>query len=164
VQTRTLIRARDLAAFREAVIDRALAGAPLEARSRAVVVPTRAAAELLRQSIEIRLGGVRAAGAILPDFVTRREFVERLGAAAPWRSATVDARPSGSSFSNVRRRATAARPRIGGSPFPLRPGLIAAMLDFYDELHRRQRPVGVSPRRCSISSGVSAVPTVAARV
>jgi hypothetical protein len=32
VQTRTLIRARDLAAFREAVIDRALAGAPLEAR------------------------------------------------------------------------------------------------------------------------------------
>ena len=83
MQTRTLIRARDLAAFREAVIDRALAGGPLEARSRAVVVPTRAAAELLRQSIEIRLGGGRAAGAILPDFVTRREFVERLGAAAP---------------------------------------------------------------------------------
>jgi len=140
VQTRTLIRARDLAAFREAVIDRALAGAPLEARSRAVVVPTRAAAELLRQSIEVRLGGIQAAGAILPDFVTRREFVERLGAAAPGAPRLLTTAERLVLLERAA-HATAARPRIGGSPFPLRPGLIGAMLDFYDELHRRQRPV-----------------------
>jgi RecB family exonuclease len=140
VQTRTLIRARDLAAFREAVIDRALTGAPLDARSRAVIVPTRAAAELLRQSIEARLGHLRPAGAILPDFVTRREFVERLGAGVPG----VPRLLTGAErlvLLGCAARATAARPRISGSPFPLRPGLVAAMLDFYDELHRRQRPV-----------------------
>ena len=38
-------------------------------------------------------------------------------------------------------RATAARPRLGGAPFQLRVGLVASMLDFYDELQRRQRRV-----------------------
>jgi len=40
MQRRTLIRARDLTGFREAVIDRALSGTPIAARRRAVVVPT----------------------------------------------------------------------------------------------------------------------------
>ena len=140
MQRRTLIRAHDLAAFREAVIHRALAGAPIDARRRAVVVPTRAAAELLRQSIEARLGRELPAGAILPDFVTRLEFVERLGAAIPGAHRILSTAER-LVFLERAARLTAARPRMSGAPFPLRPGLIAAMLDFYDELHRRQRPV-----------------------
>ncbi|HXT68569.1 MAG TPA: PD-(D/E)XK nuclease family protein [Vicinamibacterales bacterium] len=139
-QRRTLIRARDLAAFRAAVIDRALSGAPMDARRRAVVVPTRAAAELLRQSIETGLAVDRPPAVVLPDFVTRRELVERLGAAMP----EVPRLLSGLERLVLLERAaarTSLRPRMSGSPFPLRPGLIAAMLDFYDELHRRQRPV-----------------------
>ena len=40
------------------------------------------------------------------------------------------------------RRPASRRPRAHGRrPFQLRPGLVAAMLDFYDELRRRQRTV-----------------------
>ena len=62
-QRRTLVRARDLAAFRAALVDLATTGRPLDARRRAVVVPTRASGELLRQTIEARC---RESGARLP--------------------------------------------------------------------------------------------------
>ncbi len=137
---RSLVRVRDLAAFRAAVIDRALAGAPIDARRRAVVVPTRAAAELLRQSIEARLGVDRPAAVVLPDFVTRRELVERLGSAMPDAPRLLSSLERQVLLARAAEQ-TARRPRVGGAPFQLRPGLVAAMLDFYDELHRRQRPV-----------------------
>lgn len=140
MQRRTLIRARDLSAFREAVIDKALAGDPVAARRRAVIVPTRAASELLRQSIERQLGQDRPAGVILPDFVTRVEFVERMGAAVR-NARRLLSRAERLVLLELAAKRTAARPRIGRAPFPLRPGLVEAMLDFYDELHRRQRPV-----------------------
>ena len=38
-------------------------------------------------------------------------------------------------------RRVSHRTRLGRAPFVLRPGLVAAMLDFYDELRRRQRTV-----------------------
>jgi hypothetical protein len=80
-QRRTLVRTRDLAAFRAALVDLATTGRPLDARRRAVVVPTRASAELLRQTIEARCRESRRA-CLLPDFVTRAELVERLARAS----------------------------------------------------------------------------------
>lgn len=49
---RRLVRTADLAGFRRAVARLALEGAPLDARRRAVIVPTRASIELLRQTLE----------------------------------------------------------------------------------------------------------------
>ena len=46
-QSRVLIRARGLAAFRAALVRLVRSGAPIDARRRAVLVPTRAAGELL---------------------------------------------------------------------------------------------------------------------
>ena len=139
-QRRTLVRARDLSSFREALIELALDGSPLDARRRLVVVPTRASAELLRQAVEARLGGSRPSSAILPDFVTRAELITRLLDGVPGRPPMLQRAEREVLLERVA-RATADRPRLRGAPYPLRPGLVTAMLDFYDELRRRQRTV-----------------------
>ena len=77
---------------------------------------------------------------ILPDIVTREDWLDRMRAALP------DAPPLLSRLARERSlahaaHAAAARRMVGGSPFELRPGLIAAMLDLYDELKRRQQSV-----------------------
>ena len=133
MQQRRLIRTRTLAAFRHALVDLAHEGAPLDARRRAIVVPTGAAAELLRQTMEARLrGGARA----WPDLVTRAELIDRLAGAVPgW--PRLLARTEREVLMHEAARRVAIRPRMQGAPFPLRPGLVAAMLDFYDELRRR---------------------------
>jgi len=139
IQRRTLVRARDLAAFRASLVDLSTAGGPLAARRRAVVVPTRASAELLRQTIESRC---RATGEarLLPDFFTRTDLVDRLAQSAPGRVALLG-RAEREVLLERAARSTAGRPRLGGAPFPMRPGLVTAMLDFYDELRRRHRNV-----------------------
>jgi len=140
MQRRRLIRARDLSAFKDAIVDLALEGSPIDARSRAVLVPTRAAAELLRQTIESRLGTARPRAVLLPDLLTRAEWLERWLAALPTARRLLT-RAEREVLLDRAARLTSQRPRMGGAPFPLRPGLIAAMLDFYDELRRRQRTV-----------------------
>ena len=140
LQRRTLIRARDLAAFRAALVDLATAGRPLDARRRAVVVPTRASAELLRQTIERACRASGRAAQILPDFVTRADLIDRLALAVPGHPAMLS-RAEREVLLERAARATAGRGRLGGAPFHLRPGLVSAMLDFYDELRRRQRTV-----------------------
>ena len=140
MQQRTLFRARDLAAFRQTLAVRALEGAPLAARRRIVVVPTRAAAELLRRTLERRAASAGAAALLLPEFVTRAELVERLAEVLPGRPRVMPRIEREVLLERAAREA-ARRPRLGGAPFPLRPGLVAAMLDFYDELRRRQRTV-----------------------
>ncbi|HEX5070014.1 MAG TPA: PD-(D/E)XK nuclease family protein [Vicinamibacterales bacterium] len=140
MQRRRLIRARDLAAFKDALVEAALNGAPADARRRAILVPTRAAAELFRQTVEARLGATRPRAALLPDVLTRAEWLERLLAslASPRRLLT---RIEREVLLGRAARQTSERTRMGGAPFPLRPGLVSAMLDFYDELRRRQRTV-----------------------
>jgi RecB family exonuclease len=139
VNSRTLIRARDLAAFRQVLIDLALEGGVQDVLRRVIVVPTRAAAELLRQSIEGRLGAARPS-AMLPAVVTRDEWIARLHDAIPGRPRMLSRIERELLLERAARR-TAARPRVGRAPFHLRPGLAAALLDFYDELGRRQRTV-----------------------
>ncbi len=106
MQQRRIVRARDLAAFRDAVVALALEGAPLAARRRAVLVPTRASAELLRQTIESRLGVTRPAAVVLPDLLTRAEWLEHLLDAVPG-GRGCSAAPSARCCSSARR----ARPR-----------------------------------------------------
>ncbi len=137
---RFLVRARGLSTFREALVERALAGDSLEARRRIVLVPTRASAELLRQTIEQYAGTIGREALILPDILTRDDWMARLHDLLP------DAPPR---LSRIEREVlferaaveTGRRAKLGGAPFEIRPGLIAAMLEFYDELRRRQRTV-----------------------
>jgi hypothetical protein len=136
MQRQTLIRARSLATFRCELVRLATSGDPRAVRRRAIIVPTRASAELLRQAVEATLppGGA----VVLPDLVTRDDWMARLHAALPGalplltriEREVILARAAGQA---------AARPRLGGAPFAIRPGLVSAMLEFYDELRRRQR-------------------------
>ncbi len=140
MQRRTLIRARGLAGFRSALVELAVASGPREARRRVVVVPTRAAAELLRQTIEARAWRDGRAALILPDLVTRDEWVAQLHAALPGAPRWLSRIEREVLFERAA-RSTAARAGMAGGPFHLRPGMVAVMLDFYDELQRRQRTV-----------------------
>jgi hypothetical protein len=139
-QGRFLIRTRGLAAFREALADRAVAGSPVDARRRVILVPTRASAELLRQTIERRAFASSPGAVLLPDLLTRDDWVARLHDAlpsAPPRLTRVEREVLLERAALV----TKDRHRMGGAPFHIRPGLVAAMLDLYDELRRRQRSV-----------------------
>ena len=139
--SRRLIRTTDVAGFRRAVVRLATEGSLEEIRTRLVIVPTRASVELLRQTIERRISGGAAAMALLPDLVTRDEWMARWMLSLP-SAPRVLGRVEREMLMSVAAEATAARPRMGQAPFRLRPGLIGAMLDFYDELLRRQRSVG----------------------
>lgn len=140
LQQRTLIRARDLDAFRRALVTRALAGDPLDARRRVIIVPTRASAEVLRQSIEQQAQHDGRAAIVLPSLLTRDEWMANLHRALPGAPPLLSRFEREVIFERAARQ-TASRPRLGRAPFHIRPGLIAAALDFYDELHRRQRTV-----------------------
>ena len=135
-QQRTIVRARDLAAFRAAIVDLALSDPPLSRRRRVVIVPTRASGELLRQTFESE-----PRGRLLPDLMTRADFFERLQDALPGRPRLASRLEREVLLERAARETAAARTWLNGAPFHLRPGLVAEMLDFYDELRRRQRTV-----------------------
>ena len=141
MQRRTLVRARGLAAFRRALVDLALSGSSLEARRRVVIVPTGAAAELLRQSIERDVADRRQAAVLLPELVTRDQWIGRLATAVE--GAVLASRIEREVILERAARDTRLAHPAGSDLFELRPGLVGAMLDFFDELRRRQR----TPRR-----------------
>jgi RecB family exonuclease len=128
-----LIRASDLRVFQEAVVDLIPAGR--EARAMAVVVAGRSAAEELRRTIEdLRLPSSGEGALVMPDLVTRGELYGRL------HEHLRDAPPMLSEFDRevlLRLAAEDARSQGVPPPFRLRPGLVAAILGFYDELRRR---------------------------
>jgi len=139
--SRRLIRTTDVAGFRRAVVRLATDGSLAGIRQRLVIVPTRASVELLRQTIERQLEAGGQAMALLPDLVTRDEWMARWMLSLP-SAPRLLGRVEREMLMSVAAEATAARPHMGHAPFRLRPGLIGAMLDFYDELLRRQRSVG----------------------
>ena len=132
-----LIRASDLRIFQEAVVDSIPQG--WAARSTAIVVPGRSAAEELRRTLEDRRLSDDSGGAlVLPDLVSRGELYGELHVHLH------DAPAMLSEFEReVLLRLAADDARAGGAkpPFQLRPGLVAAILSFYDELRRRGRTV-----------------------
>jgi RecB family exonuclease len=140
MQRRELVRTRDLTSFRRALVERALEGPPWAARRRAVLVPTRAAAALLRQSIETAAADRGAQTVIVPACLTREEWLSTLHAALPGVAPLVT-RVEREVLLARAARAAGRRGWLPAPPFELRPGLVGAMLDFYDELGRRNRSV-----------------------
>jgi RecB family exonuclease len=140
MQQRTLIRTRGLAGFRRALEALALEGGALPARRRVIIVPTRASGELLRQTIERHALANAAQAVILPDLVTRDEWIGRLHLALPGAPPLLPDVEREVLLERAAGRA-ATRRGVGGEPFTLRPGLVSAMLGLYDELRRRQRTV-----------------------
>ena len=117
----------------------AIQGAPLDARDRLVIVPTRTAAEHLVRGIE----ETTPSAAILPDFATPSEFVHRLAErlTAPPRELSDEER-------EVLLR-VACRSVIADGvepPFRVRPGLVAEMVRFYDDLRRCQKDIDTFER------------------
>src|SRR3954470_13868823 len=138
-----LVRVATLQAFRDAVTTFACEGPPLAARNRIVIVPTRAAAAHLLRTIEdSRLGSTGAV--MLPEFVTRGELTATLADRLP---------PGARRLTEAEREVllgVAARFTAAAGdepPFKLRPGLVAEMLRFYDDLRWHRNSVDDFERR-----------------
>jgi RecB family exonuclease len=137
-----LVRVPDLHAFRDAVVTLATHGPNL------VIIPNRGAARQLGRLIH-RRGGEKASA----DLVTRDELYDRLhgGLRNPPRRLTPYERDvlvqaaAREASSALRLAPTLSATPIGLgeiSAFHLRPGLVAEMLRFYDQLRRQGQQVG----------------------
>src|SRR5262245_21378113 len=135
-RTTRLVRAADLRSFRSILVALATEGSPFDARHRVIVVPTRAAAHHLLRSIEDGLS--ERAATVLPDMVTRAELHDRLFERAPQHMPLLTV-PEREALLTVACEAvvdTGVKP-----PFRIRPGLVGAMLEFFDSLKRHQKSV-----------------------
>ena len=128
-RTTRLLRVPDLQAMHRAIAE-CVEG---PAATTAVLVPTAGAADALRRTLAARgVGDARCA------IVTREDFYLRLHAHVE------GAPPLLSAFERevlLTRAAESARAGGAAPPFSLRPGLIAEILAFYDELMRRDRTI-----------------------
>ena len=140
-RTTTLVRTANLQAFRTALVAFACEGAPLDARNRVVVVPTRAAAAQLTRTIENQR--LDRPAVVLPDLITPGELVGHFAQRVPLeRPILRDAEREvllGIACRSV--ASTGVRP-----PFRLRPGLMAEILRFYDTVRRQQKDVDTFER------------------
>lgn len=105
-------------------------------RDTAILVPTHGAAEELRRTLENHLLSTSRPAILWPDILTRQELYARLHQRLP------DAPPLLTDFEReviLRRAARDAAAAGVEPPFQLRPGLIVAILAFYDELRRNGR-------------------------
>ena len=131
-----LFRVPTLRAFRAAIVERLPLGDLDRARSTAVIVPTRSAARLLQRGIEDSLGDRQAA--VLPDFVTRREWyarlVERLDDPPP-------TLPDVDREVLMEAAAHAAITDGATPPFHLRSPLVGEMVALYDAIARQRQSV-----------------------
>jgi ATP-dependent helicase/nuclease subunit B len=140
-RTTRLIRVADLSAFRTAVAELSCRGGPLDARDRLVVVPTRAAAEQLRRSLEDRTlpeGGTLVLPDLLPVSELVLAFLRRLSDVPLLLEAERE----------VLLGVACRTARAAGfePPLRLRPGLVTEMLRFYDTLRLNQKTVDAFER------------------
>jgi ATP-dependent helicase/nuclease subunit B len=149
-RTIRLVRADGLPALHGALSSLAGGGTLGEVRSRVVLVPSRAAAYLLRQTLEdLRFRDVKAsedAALALPDVLTRADWYERMHERAGFAERRL------TPLEREVILGAAARDAIDAGavpPFRLRPGLIAEMLTFYDALQNRQRTIDAFARNVS---------------
>jgi len=141
-QRRRLLRAAGLAAFRETLLDLAIdPHDPLSARRRLLILPTQASIDVFRRTLESAWFDRGARAIILPDLVTRDEWITRLHAALPGAPVLLS-RMEREMLLERAASAAAGRRWIRRAPFEIRPGLVAEMLKLYDELRRRQRTIG----------------------
>jgi RecB family exonuclease len=139
----TLIRTPDLAGFRAALATRVGELSVWSARNAFVLVPSAAAAEQLRRTIEDRLltaerGTAERSAVVLPRLGTRAACYHTLASRLPRIPRLL------SSFEReviLTAAARAAEAHGVAPPFRIRPGLIAEMLDLYDHIRRLGRSV-----------------------
>ena len=135
-----LVVAATLPGFQRAVGGLAVRGGLADIRRRVVLVPSRAAADQLRHSLEARQfdAASRAGDAalVLPDLLTRDEWYQRMHerAGLPERRLTAIEREVILAAAAREAIEAGARP-----PFRLRAGLVAEMLALYDALGRQER-------------------------
>jgi hypothetical protein len=136
-----LLRASDLRTFQSAIAGVVPQG--WDARGTAIVVPSRSAAEELRRTIEDLTLSAGPGMVVMPALVTRQELYARLHehlADCPRLLTDFDREV-------LLRLAAEDAARAGAAPpFSLRPGLLAAILGFYDELRRRGRTIDALDR------------------
>ena len=120
-----LVRVPDLHAFRHAIAGLSLAGDARRVASRVVLVPTRGAALQLRRTI----------GSAAPALATREEFYGHL-------HRRLDSPPARlTAYERDVMVRSAAREVSPGEAWRLRPGFLAEMTRFYDQLRRQGRTV-----------------------
>lgn len=133
-----LHRAVDLDGFRRAVYDIAVSAQPFDVREHFVVVPTGAAADELRRTLEQLAWQDGHAALCLPRIGTRGDLLDTLAARLsppPSRLNAFDREVL------LARAARDARDAGAEPPFQVRPGLVAEMLLLYDALRRQLRTV-----------------------
>jgi RecB family exonuclease len=133
-----LFRVPDLSAFRATLADWIRALSPDEARDAFVVVPTRAAAEQLRRTVEDRALTANHRALIWPLVAPRRELYDELAARLPTAPAMLSPFEREVILAAVSRELVEQRLE---PPFQLRPGLVAEMLGLYDHIRRLGRQV-----------------------
>lgn len=145
-----LVRADGLPALHRALYALACGGSLADVRSRVVLVPSRAAAHLLRQTLEdLRFQDSppsRDAVLALPDLLTRDDWYQRMHERAGLTARRLTA------LEREVILGAAARDAVESGavpPFRLRPGLMAEMLAFYDALCRQQRTIEAFERNVS---------------
>jgi RecB family exonuclease len=150
-----LVRVPGLRTLHDAVALLAATTSIDRARRIAVIVPTQGAGDRLRRTLEHlwllddawptaavrRALGLdpppRAAAIVPPALVSRHGLYERLHAALPGASAVL----SPLERETLLAAAAGEAATVTNPPFPVRPGLLAEMLAFYDDLQRQHRTV-----------------------
>jgi RecB family exonuclease len=133
-----LIRVPDVASFRHVCVERALEGRAPDIRRRCLIVPSQAAAEQLRRTIEDERLRSGPAAVVLPWLLTRDGWRAALHEDLPRPLAALDSVERGVLLQAASRAAAAAG---CPPPFTIRPGLVAEMLEFYDGVRRHGRTV-----------------------
>jgi RecB family exonuclease len=133
-----LVRVPDLASFRQALADRAADGTLADIRRRAIIVPSHAAAEQLRRTIEDAWLAAGPSAVVLPSLLTRDGWRAALHAALPGATQAVEAFEREVLLQAACRTAAACG---APPPFTIRPGLVTQMLAFYDGVRRHLRTV-----------------------
>lgn len=144
-RTTRLVRVADLHDFRRTIAalcraDHPSAGEDATLPSRLVVVPSRAAARTLATTIHALTGMAvdDASGAGPVRLVTRDELYDALHARLPEPPARLSAFERDVMAVSA---AVEAASDVGDLPFRVRPGLVAEMLRFYDQLRRQSQTV-----------------------
>lgn len=127
-----LVRVPDVRTFRRAIL--AIAEGVRVPERAAIIVPTRAAAQVFADGVGHRL---LAPGGLV-RLLTREELYDELHArlSAPPRRLSAFEREA-----MAQAAAHAAALSVGELPFTIRPGLVAEILRFYDQLRRQSQPV-----------------------
>jgi hypothetical protein len=134
----SLIRVPDLAAFRSTLTDSILSLTPGAAADTFVIVPTRAAGEQLRRTVEER--ALKEAGDVFgwPLVGTRAELYDELATRLPSLPARLSAFEREVMLAGVGR--DLADEGLD-APFQLRPALVAEILGLYEHIRRLGRSV-----------------------